>query len=93
MRQKTVDVSVIQQVAADFDLSSMRSEPGATSAGNLDAETLSLASAMSGAHSLLTKTNPTPARMQRGEPLKPEEALTYIQEVVRRLKKDQFFAN
>ena len=28
LRQKTIDVEVIQQVAADFDLASMRSEPG-----------------------------------------------------------------
>jgi general secretion pathway protein A len=89
LRQKTVDVSVIQQVAADFDLTSMRTEPGAMS---LNPEALSLASAVSEAQGLLTRTNPLPPRTRK-EPLNPEEALTYIQEVVRRLKKDRYFAN
>jgi hypothetical protein len=102
LRQKTVDIDVIQQVQADFDLSSLRSEPGVTS------EQLARASAE--AQSLLARTNPLPSpassamsspasnsngnsapmRTRRGEPLNPEDALAYIQEFIRRLKKDQY---
>jgi general secretion pathway protein A len=102
LRQKTVDIDVIQQVQADFDLSSLRSEPGVTS------EQLARASAE--AQSLLARTNPLPSsassamsspasnsngnsapmRTRRDEPLNPEDALAYIQEFIRRLKKDQY---
>jgi general secretion pathway protein A len=102
LRQKTVDIDVIQQVQADFDLSGLRSEPGVTS------EQLARASAE--AQSLLARTNPMPSpvssamsspasnsngnsaplKTRRGEPLNPEDALAYIQEFIRRLKKDQY---
>jgi len=114
LRQPTVDVDVIRQVAADFDLSNLRSEPGMT---NLEP----LARAASEAQALLARTNPAPGlapshipnlapnltpdaaaklaahsaplRARRGEPLNPEDALAYIQEFIRRLKKDPYFAN
>jgi general secretion pathway protein A len=90
LRQKTIDVGVIQQVAADFDLSSMRTEPGVM---NFDPESMSVSSGASEAQALLAKTNPSLLKARRGEPLNPEDALAYIQEFIRRLKKDQYFAN
>jgi general secretion pathway protein A len=97
LRQKTVDVEVLRQVAADFDLTALRSDPGVP---NFGPESVSLASAASlakeDAQTLLAKTNPAPVapiRTRGSEPLKPEDALAYIQEFIRRLKKDQYFAN
>jgi general secretion pathway protein A len=91
LRQKTIDVGVIQQVAADFDLSNMRSEPAGVP--SFDPETMSMSSAASEAQSLLAKTNSSLLKNRRDEPLNPEDALAYIQEFIRRLKKDQYFAN
>jgi general secretion pathway protein A len=97
LRQRTVDVEVLRQVAADFDLTALRSDPGVP---NFGPESVSLASAASlakeDAQSLLAKATPAPAapiRTRGSEPLKPEDALAYIQEFIRRLKKDQYFAN
>lgn len=82
-RQKTVDVEVLRQVAADFDLSTLRSDPGVMSFDPLAAE----------AQALLAKANPAPVMTRRGELQNPEDALAYIQEFIRRFKKDQFFTN
>jgi general secretion pathway protein A len=104
LRQKTVDIDVIQQVQADFDLSSLRSEPGVTSdqlaraaaeAQTLLAKTNLMANSVSSAISSPgnSSANSSPLKPRRGEPLNPEDALAYIQEFIRRLKKDQHFAN
>jgi general secretion pathway protein A len=96
LRQKTVSIDVIQQVAADFDLTHLRSEPGVASH---PLETISLSSAASEAQALLTRSNPVPApvaapaKTHSSELSNPEEALAYIQEFIRRFKKDQYFAN
>jgi general secretion pathway protein A len=88
--QKTIDVEILQQVAADFDLASLRSDPGIST---FERETISLASAASEARSLLAKSASTLARTRRGELSNPEDALAYIQEFIQRFKKDQDLAN
>src|SRR5579872_1553947 len=85
LRQQTIDVDSLRQVAADFDLAGMVSDPG----GDFD----TLPNAISEAHSLLTKTNPPAVKARQGELLNSEDALAYIQEFIRRFKKDQFLAN
>jgi general secretion pathway protein A len=90
LRQKTIDVEVVQQVAADFDLTGLRSDPGS---GHFEPETISLANAVSEARSLVARGISTPVRTRRGELLNPEDALAYIQEIIQRFKKDQHFAN
>ncbi|MGA7927917.1 MAG: AAA family ATPase [Candidatus Sulfotelmatobacter sp.] len=89
LRQKTIDVGVIQQVAADFDLASLGSEPGTST---FEPETISF-SAVSEARSLVAKSISTPLKTRSGEPLNPEDALAYMQEIIRRLKNNQYFAN
>jgi general secretion pathway protein A len=91
LRHKTIDVDVIQQVAADFDISSLRSEPGIR--GRFDQDTISLASPAPDAASLLTQSNLTPAKSTQKEFSNPEEARAYMEQFVRRFKKDPFFAN
>lgn len=91
LRHKTIDVDVIQQVAADFDISSLRSEPGIR--GRFDQDTISLAGPASDAESLLTQSNPSPAKSAQKEFSNPEEARAYMEQFVRRFKKDPFFAN
>ena len=88
--QKMIDVEVLQQVAADFDLSGLRSDPGIS---NFERETISLASAASEARSLLARSASTLAQARRGELSNPEDALAYIQEFIQRFKKDQDLAN
>jgi len=91
LRQKTIDVDVVREVAADFDLAGMRSEPGIT---NFKPETISLASPAPEARSLVTgSTSNTRVKTRRGELLNREDALAYMQEIIQRLKKDQHFAN
>ncbi len=87
LRQTTVDVEVIEQVAADFDLTNMRSEPGVT---NFEPETIAAAPE---ARSSVVKRTSAPVKIQPRELLKPEDAVAYFQDVTRRLKKDQPFAN
>jgi general secretion pathway protein A len=88
--QKMIDVEVLQQVAADFDLAGLRSDPGIS---NFERETISLASAASEARSLLARSASTLAQARRGELSNPEDALAYIQEFIQRFKKDQDLAN
>ena len=88
--QKTIGVEVLQQVAADFDLESLRSDPGLSA---FERETSSLASAASEARSLLARSASTPLKIQSGEPLNPEDALAYMKEIIQRFKKDQDLAN
>jgi len=90
LRQKTIDVEVIQQVAADFDLTSLRSEPGVTI---FKPEAIALANAASEARALGARNISTPVRTRSGELLNPEDALAYIQEIIQRLKNSQYFAN
>jgi hypothetical protein len=90
LAQKTIDVEVLQQVAADFDLASLRSDPGLSA---FERETSSLASAASEARSLLARSASTPLKIQSGEPLNPEDALAYMKEIIQRFKKDQDLAN
>jgi general secretion pathway protein A len=87
---KMIDVEVLQQVAADFDLAGLRSDPGIS---NFERETISLASAASEARSLLARSASTLAQARRGELSNPEDALAYIQEFIQRFKKDQDLAN
>jgi general secretion pathway protein A len=88
--QKTIDVEILQQVAADFDLASLRSDPGISA---FDRETISLASAASEARSLLAKSASSLAKTRSGELPNPEDALAYIQEFIQRFKNDQDLAN
>ncbi len=87
---KTIDVEILQQVAADFDLASMRSDPGISA---FERETISLASAASEARSLLAQSASTLAKTRLAELSNPEEALAYIQELIQRFKKEQNLAN
>jgi general secretion pathway protein A len=95
LREKTIDVEVLKQVAADFDLAGLRSEPGVSmlDRDNFSRETISLASAASEARSRLAKSGPSLIKNGRGELSKPEDALAYIQDFIQRFKKDQDFAN
>lgn len=86
LKQKTIDVDAIRQVAADFDLGAMLSEPGLT---NLDA----VHNAVSEAQASLARTNPAPGKSLNGELLNSEDALAYIQEFIRKFKKDQYLSN
>jgi hypothetical protein len=88
--QKTIDVEILQQVAADFDLASLRSDPGISA---FDRETISLASAASEARSLLAKSASSRGKTRSGELPNPEDALAYIQEFIQRFKNDQDLAN
>lgn len=85
LRQKTIDVDILRQVAADFDLGTMVSDP-ATSGFD------SLPGVASEVQSLLARTNP-PAKPRHDQLLNSEDALAYIQEFIRRFKKDQHLAN
>jgi len=85
MRQKTVDLDIIRQVAADFDLAGMLSDPGTT---GFDSP-----SNMAETQSLMARANASPSKARAGELLNSEEALAYIQDFIRRFKKDQFVAN
>ena len=85
LRQKTIDVDILRQVAADLDIGTMVSDPGST---GFD----SLPSAASEVQSLLARTNP-PAKPRHDQLLNSEDALAYIQEFIRRFKKDQHLAN
>lgn len=80
---KTIDVGIVQQVAADFDLTNLRSEPGIVS---FRPETISLADAMSDARSLGNGRTSVPFNTRRGEVLSSKEARAYLQEIVQRLK-------
>jgi general secretion pathway protein A len=86
LKQKTIDVDAIRQVAADFDLGAMLSEPGLT---NMDA----VHNAVSEAQASLARTNPAPGKSLNGELLNSEDALAYIQEFIRKFKKDQYLSN
>jgi hypothetical protein len=90
MRAKTIDVAIVHQVAADFDLTNLRSEPGVTS---FRPESISLADAMSDARSLAAGRTSTPINVRRGEALSSKEAVAYLQEIVQRLKSSQNFPN
>jgi len=85
LRQSTIDVDILRQVAADLDIGTMVSDPGST---GFD----SLPSAASEVQSLLARTNP-PAKPRHDQLLNSEDALAYIQEFIRRFKKDQPLAN
>lgn len=90
LRQKTIDAETVKQVAADFDLADLRTEPGIR---NFDSDSISMASAASHARALLAGNNVPPLKTRNGELVNPEDALAYIQEFIRRFKKDQEFAN
>ena len=86
LKQTTIDVDAIRQVAADFDLGAMLSDPGLTA---MDA----VHSAVSEAQASLSRTNPMPAKSLHGELLNSEDALAYIQEFIKKFKKDQYLSN
>ena len=86
LKQATIDVDAIRQVAADFDLGAMLTDPGLTA---MDA----LHNAVSEAQSSLARTNPMPGKSLHGELLNSEDALAYIQEFIKKFKKDQYLSN
>jgi general secretion pathway protein A len=90
LRQKTIDVTVVQQVAADFDLTALRSEPDIST---FDAGTISLATATPEARSLGAKRTSIPIRVLADQQMNPENALAYLQEIIQRLKNNQPLAN
>ena len=90
LRQKTIDVDVVQQVAADFDLTALRSEPDIST---FDAGTISLATATPEARSLGAKRTSIPIRVLADQQMNPENALAYLQEIIQRLKNNQPLAN
>jgi len=86
LKLKTIDVDSVRQVAADFDLGNMLSEPGLT---GMDA----VRSSVSEAHASLIRTNSGSVRGVQGELLNSEDALAYIQEFIKKFKKDQILTN
>jgi general secretion pathway protein A len=90
LRQKTVDIEVLQQVMEDFDLSNLRSEPGIRS---FDQESISLADSVSRTDLRPSTSSPDPANVRQSELSNPEDARAYMQEFIRRFKKDQYLAN
>jgi general secretion pathway protein A len=90
LRQKTIDIEVIQQVMQDFDLSNLRSEPGIRS---FDQESISLAESVSRTDLRPSTSSPDPANGRQNELSNPEDARAYMQEFIRRFKKDQYLAN
>lgn len=86
LKQTTIDVDAIRQVAADFDLGAMLSDPGLT---GMD----SVHTAVSEAQASLARTNVVPGKSLHGELLNSEDALAYIQEFIRKFKKDQYLSN
>jgi general secretion pathway protein A len=91
LRHRTVDIDVLRQVASDFDLSALRSDPGIR---NFDLERVTGPMAPAEAAPVLANRVPAaPMKSHSGELTNPEEALAYIQEFIRRFKKDQYFPN
>ncbi len=90
LRQKTIDVEVIHQVAADFDLTNMRSEPGIAS---FKPETIPLENAASEGQPLGPKRTSIPGKTWPAELLKPEDAIAYFREIIQWLENNQHFAN
>jgi general secretion pathway protein A len=90
LRQRTVDIDVLRQVAADFDLSALRSDPGMR---NFDLERVAGPTAPAEAAPVLANRVPSPVKAGAGDLTNPEDALAYIQEFIRRFKKDQYFPN
>ena len=86
LKLKTIDVDSVRQVAADFDLGAMLSDPGVS---GMDA----VRTAVSEAQASLTRTNPLPGKSLHGDLLNSEDALAYIQEFIRKFKKDQVLTN
>jgi general secretion pathway protein A len=90
LRLKTIDVDVVQQVAADFDLTSVRSEPEITS---FDRDRMFLANAAAEALSLAAKKGSNPVKTRSGELMNAQDAHAYLLEIIQRLKNRQRFAN
>jgi general secretion pathway protein A len=90
MGAKVIDVGIVQQVAADFDLTNLRSDPSVT---HFRPDAISIADAISGARSLETVRTAVPVQGRSGEAFTSREALAYLQEIVQRLKSSQSFQN
>jgi len=90
LRLKTIDVDVVQQVAADFDLASVRSEPEITS---FDQDRMFLANAAAEALPLAAKKGSNPVKTRSGELMNAQDAHAYLLEIIQRLKNGQRFAN
>jgi general secretion pathway protein A len=90
LRRKTIDVDVVQQVAADFDLTSVRSGPELTS---FDPHAMFLANATSETLPLAAKKASAPARTRSGELMNAQDAHAYLLEIIELLKSKQSFAN
>jgi general secretion pathway protein A len=90
MEARTIDVAIVQQVGADFDLTNLRSDP---SVNTFQPESISMAEAMTGAHALDAVRTSIPLRAKSAEALRAKEALAYLQEIVQRLKNNQNFQN
>jgi general secretion pathway protein A len=86
LKQTTIDVDAIRQVAADFDLGAMLSDPGLTGMDSVHA-------AVSEAQASLARTNVVAGKSLHGELLNSEDALAYIQEFIKKFKKDQYLSN
>jgi|SRR5271165_1919655 len=84
LRHKTVEVDVVRQVAADFDLASLRSEPGFPSG---------LAHGAFEARPIDTGQTSIPVETRSPELLKPEDAVAYFRNVSQRLKNNEHFAD
>jgi general secretion pathway protein A len=90
LRHRMVDIDVLRQVAADFDLSLLRSDPGMRS---FDRERVTAPTPPAEAAPVLANRVPAPVKAGTGDLTNPEDALAYIQEFIRRFKKDQYFPN
>ena len=80
VRQKTIDVDILRQVAADCDIDGLRSEPGIS---KFEPDAVPLQHAETEARS---GSEPSASMSQSGEFLKREDALAYMQEITQRLK-------
>jgi hypothetical protein len=90
LQARTIDVGIVQQVLADFDLTMLRADHGIV---NFRPESISLAEAMDESRSPATPTAQVTMQTPSGQALNSKEALAYLQEIVQRLKSNQNLAN
>ena len=90
LEAKTIDVAIVQQVGADFDLTNLRSDPGGST---YQPESLSMTEALAGSRAIDTVRTTIPLKAMSPEALRAKEALAYLQEIVQRLKNNQNFQN
>jgi general secretion pathway protein A len=84
-RVPTIDVSIVQQVKADFDLDALRSDPGAESP-----ETISLPDAgVDSSDFGFAGWSVDHPQVRTHDALTPNRALAYLQEIVQQLQKKE----